>query len=623
MTLLLAAAMLGYAVSLHRRWGWPLETLPFALTAASIAVLYGAGLAGILSLGVWGIIAGGLILGLLEFTRGGWKRPAIHTVPPGILMYALLLIAVTLRLQGAAFHGWDEFSHWGLTSKIVIQNHGLVTSDSPVLFKDYPPGSALFHYLLSAGTSFSETRIYVAHAVLALSALAALFVGSGWVGIIATVLFGYFSLYTFSHGLQSLDVDHIVGLFFGCGLGSYFLSRDPDRLTRLIPVAFALPLLKSVGLLLAIFMVGAAITDRLLSGHPSRRQMIVMLLLVLAPITASQTWSRHVKSLNAAPTFPMKISVSGIRDSFSAARSSDRDRATIDAYRAALTSTVVSPRRNNGPFEAVLRAVGLGHWNGTGLSARTWAILFGLFALAIVAVQPDRSSVQRGLSWIAWLALCGVCYAFGLLVLYLYSFAEYEGVRLASFGRYFGIFFLAAGLTVFTWALEATSRGARRSAVSQFMVAGLVLLMVYSAPNAALRFIWVGPSGLTEVRSQVRTALQPAVTRTQTTDRVFTIWQGSTGFEFYVGRYELAPRVTNTGCWSVGTPRFEGDVWTCPKSPEQLRRMLENFDVLVLGRVDEKFWAEFGELFPTGGRGRVFRVAKATGPHQIQLVPSE
>jgi hypothetical protein len=618
---LVVIAMLGYGFTLHRRWAWPLETIPLALAAGSIGVLYIAALAGILWAGTWAIVALGLMLGVLECARGGIRRPSTHDIPPGLVIYVVLLATVVWRLQGAAFGGWDEFSHWGLSSKVVIQGHSLITADSPVLFKDYPPGSALFHYLLSAGSGFSETRTYVAHAILALSALAALFAGSGWLAVIATAIFGYFGLYTFSHGLQSLDVDHIVGLFFGCGLGSYFLSKDPGRLARLVPVVFALPLLKNVGLLLAIFLVCAAITDRLLSGRPSKRQVVAMLLLMLAPIAASQTWARHVASLAARPTFPLAVSASGVRNSFSTARSSYRDRATIRAFREALNSTALTPPRTRGPLEVMLGAVGLRDWSHAGLSASGWTCIFGFFALVVVALQPDKPRITRALWWVLWMALCGTCYAFGLLILYLYSFSEYEGVRLASFARYFGIFFLAAGLTVFAWVVSSSRVQGGRRRISQVVMAGLALLMIYSAPDEAIRFAWEGPSGMTEIRSYVHTTLQPVVMGTNKTDRVYMLWQGSTGYEFYVGRYELLPRTANASCWSLGSRRFEGDVWTCPLTPTEWAGRLKEFEFVVLGRVDETFWKEFGELFRSRN-GHVFKVEKTADGDGVQLVPA-
>jgi hypothetical protein len=618
-TVLVAVAMLGYGLALYRRSGWPVETIPLALAACAIDILYLAGLLGVLRPGAWAIVAVGLVLCALSLRSVTWDPHALREVPPGIVAFVVLVAAVAWRFQGAAFGGWDEFSHWGLTSRVIVQTQALISSDGPILFKDYPPGSALFHYLLTLGRDFSESGMYVAHAVLAIAAVTALCTGSRWPAVLATVTFAYFGLFTLARGLQTLDVDHLVALFFGCGLGSYFLSKDSGRVVRLIPVAFALPLLKNVGLLLAIFMVCAVIADQLLSGRPSRRQLVVMLLLALAPFAASRTWSRHVKALGASPTFSLQITAGSVRDSFSADRSSPRNRATIAAFRSALVSAPVSAPRISTFADQVLEKLKLGTRSGPGLTALACTVILLLFAALIAAIQPDTSGVVRSLSSTFWLAACGVCYGSGLLVLYLFSFSDYEGTRLASFARYFGLLFLGAGLTVFAWALMASRSAGWRGVAGKLAVVGLVLGMVGIAPDDAGYFASRGPHKLTPARARIQKALQPALARAAEGDRIFMVWQGSTGMELYTGRYEVTPRTTNLSCWSLGAPRFEGDVWTCPLSPGEWAAMLENFDFVVLGRVDQGFWEDYGELFHGSRDTKVYKVEKSHAGATLHL----
>jgi hypothetical protein len=621
--LLTALAMLGFVVHLHRRFAWPVETIPLPLAAGAITALYAAGLAGHLAAGMYVIVGGGLALGLIELRRGGLTAAASDLATPALLTFALVVILLVWRLHAAVFIGWDEFSHWGLTSKLIVDTDALIGRESAVLLKDYPPGSALFHYLVMWGTGFSEAGSYIAHAVLALSAITALLAGARWPTVLTTMVFGYLGLFTLGRGLQTLDVDHIVALFFGCSLGSYFLSRDPGRALRVVPVLFALPLLKSVGMLLSIFVAGCVITDRLLGRRLSRRDVVVMILLALAPVVASRSWKHHSESIGAATTFPLSLSTARIADSFSNDRATPRDRLTIERFREALGALPISAARTNGPFrQAARRFVGM-TGEAPGLSARSWTILLVVLAAAVIVIQPTRRDRWRLLPATAWLVACGICYTFGLLLLYLYSFTEYEGVRLASFGRYLGIFFFGVAIIMFAWAANGLSGTGWRRKASGLVLGGLTLVFFYAAPGESLRFAIMGPHGISGMRATVKEAVAPVVARAAPEDRIYLVWQATNGFEHFMGRFEVAPRIANRSCWSLGTPRYDGDVWTCSIPPDRWAEVLREYDFVVLGRVDDTFWTEFGELFPRHRSEGVYRVEKMGPKNTTQLIPFE
>ena len=617
-TALVAVSMFGYGLALHRRCHWPVEAIPFVLAALAIDGLYVAGLMKLLGPGAYVLVAVGVGLAVTFGCRLRIRGHRLRHVSPGIVACGVLVVAVCWKFQGASFWGFDEFSHWGLTSKSIIETDALIGRDSPVIFKDYPPGAALFHYLLTLGHGFSEVRAYVAHALLALVALTALCVGLRTPAVAAVLTFGYFGLFALGRGTQTLDVDHIVALFFGCGLGTYLVSTDKGRLARVIPVVFALPLLKSVGLLFAVCMVCAVIADQLLAGRPSRRQIILMIVLVSAPIVASQSWRAHVNTIGAKPTFSLAIAPGRVLDSFSSDRSSPRDRATRHAFGTALTSEPVGSPRIGLISEGTPIKPGVALKTYPGLSVAAWTLIIAVFAAALVALQPNTSRMRSLLSLLLWLALCGVVYGSGLLVLYLNSFSEYEGTRLASFSRYFGILFFGFGLVTLSCLLLLGREPAWRGRVGGVLVVLVTSGMIWVAPLEAVFFARRGADRVAEQRKGVQEAMHRALSLTGADDALYIVWQGSKGFELYVARYEAAPRNTNSFCWSLGSARFEGDVWTCQISPALWAAILRDFDFVVLARVDPAFWDEFGSLFPAGRESTVFKVEKLPW---LRLIP--
>jgi hypothetical protein len=622
MTALVVLGFVGYGTTLSRRLRWPIEVVPLTIVASAIVLTTMAGLVGALRPAGLLLVIGGLALLAYEVRHVRWPDPWPPRLSPGLSLFALFALAVGGWFQSAAFAGWDEFSHWGLTSRTVIETNALPTADSPVIFKDYPPGTAAFHYLLTLGAEYSEPRVYIANALLPLAAFAALTVGAGWPRSLAAFAAGYFGLFMFGRGLQALDVDPVLGSFFGCGLGAYILSSDNGRVPRAIPIAMALPLIKSVGLLLGIFIALFIVVDQLWRGFPSKRLVTLLALLALAPILASTAWKSHLKRVGASPTFVLPISPERIKNSFSAETATPRDRETITAFQRALTNEIITPLGGERNVVRQLVEDEVSHEAfANGLTVNQLLLAAATFAGIVVLIQPGFSGAWRTICVLLVLTVCGAVFGFGLLLLYLFSFSEYEGVRLASFGRYFGVYFLGASFVLFALLTAADVSGWRRAAAN-VAVAALVIGIVGMASHQSLSSATQGAAGLSDTRLLIKKILRDTMALTTPADRVYIVAVGTNGFEFYIARYELSPRRTNEGCFSLGSPRSEQDIWSCRESAAEWAKTLERYDFALLGHVDQRFWDEFGALIPGDRRGTLFRVVKGPETHLV-AVPAD
>lgn len=590
LTAAVVVAIAGYAAWLVWELDWPAETVFLPLFAAIISLLYVGAFVGILFWATGAVVLAGVALAVRVAWRsldGSLARPRLNV---GVISFLAAVVLVGWRLRHAAFLGWDEFSHWGLASREIILNHALPGRVSPVLLRDYPPAASLFHYFVAVG-DLSEPTLYRAHALLALSALAAL-CGRGrrWLAPV-TVVFGYFGLYAFCRGFQTLDVDHLVALFFGCGLGAYFVWDDDSRILRLIPVVFVLPLLKAVGLLLAILLVGIVGCDRWFAHDRRSGTRVSLALLVLAPILASASWSAHVRHLAAPTSFPIRPSASAVIDALSPEPLSPRARATRAAFSDALRTLPVGPDRLEEPARAGPSA--LPSWT---LTTREWLAAFviaaGVLAAALGAGQRRRFAVCLG-----GLAVCVVAHLGGLLFLYLFSFSEYEGVRLASFGRYVGLLMFGLALVTFAWMAKALDTPGSRVPLVYACLAATTVGMLVTAPAEAFRFGRDGALPLQPIRRQAQELLAPLLPYIALDGHVYVVVTGTGGYEALLARYELSPRLINADCWSLGPPRFQGDVWSCALTAAEWAQRLQDYDYVVLGITDDRFWQDYGELF--------------------------
>ncbi len=608
--LVIGSAALGYAAWLVLRLRWPLESLPLFLAASAISTLFVAGLLGVLTPVAWLVVAGGL--GSLAWQGRALlsaAREARWRCPPGLLAFLAASMWCTWRLHDAPFLGWDTFSHWGLVSSEVIREGALIGAGGPVLFKDYPPGTALFHLLFMLGAGFSEGGAHGAHALLACCALTALTTNRGAWFATATFVFGYVGVFGFTGlGLQALEVDHIVALLLGGALGGYYVSTDPGRVWRVVPVAFALPIVKSVGLLCALFLVVAVASDQLLHPAARRARRAAVVAGVLAPLIASGAWRVRVSALEARPTFSVDLSLTAATRPFSPERSTERDRVTVRRFVQALRTTVVGSEP--------------GYWHPLArvrFATAQWALVFLVVTGVMYLRDRELDDRRRLIVSAACAAGFAVAFTAGLLHMYLHSFSEREGTQLASFERYMGIVVLALSCVALAWASLGVGRAGRAGALSKALVAAMTLLMTCLTSERAYAFAVLGPRPMDPVRVEVRRVVEPAREQLPLEARVFVLAPGSRGHELHIARYELAPRVVNRSSWSVGAPRFAGDSFTVPLTPEELGEVLAGWTHVLLLSPDEAFWSEYGALFG-GRRGALFRVDSRQG--RIELVPA-
>ena len=597
-TIGLLAASVGYWHLLSDRRQWPAESVPLVLCSSIISVLYVAALLGILRPAAYGVIVAGVVALLIQRPRIS-RSPDGAQLPGGIAVSIAVFAWIAWKLQDATFVDWDVFSHWGLVSKEIASTHALIAKDSTVLFKDYPPGAAIFHYFMSLGAGFSESRALISQALLICAATAALLIGRPASVGLAVFGFVYLAVFTFvDHGFQNLNVDHLLALFFGCGLGSYYLSTDPDRVWRVVPVAFALPLLKSAGMLLAIFLVLSVAFDQLLFN--GRRALGALLILAAMPFVANATWKAHVSSLDAGMTFKVNVSASELTAAFSGARATADQRLTIERFSGALGKQVI------GALSALSEAA---VW-ARGWTLQQWASLFAGIVVILCIVHWKSGGQRRLLLAVGWLCALAVAYSVGLLVMYLFSFGPYEGTRLASYSRYMGILVLSILTVILAWALSGIDEERWRGSLSRLVTGGLVVTMACLTVPEAYQFFQTGPASMFPLRRQIRRLTRPAIKSTPPNARIYVLAFGSKGLAGYIARYELAPRVVNKGCFEIGTRRFPDDEWTCAMSVDQIRDVLREYDFVLLGPVDEIFWREFGSLFAGRRDSTLFEVDK-------------
>jgi hypothetical protein len=309
-----------------------------------------------------------------------------------------------------------------------------------------------------------------------------------------------------------------------------------------------------------------------------------------------------------------------------------------------------------GAFFGAFRAEGPAYWqeilstfgfgvsnypiNTDGALAIPQLQLIVLFALVLAGFEwmvSRRMGRKFGLGSIATVTVGAIVYTYGLLVLYLFRFGEYEATRLASYERYLGTYW--AGIALFValvtiWLVAGSSSSetisgskTKTEGVAELVVAGVVLVSLFVfSPVQKLAEFFANPHGYS---SQVRAQFEPVLEQAkqagiQPGDKVWIIAQHTTGFEYWVLRYSLMKNETNSGTWSLGSRADENDAWTAEMTAAEWAEEIKGYDYVLLFRATDSFASEFGGLF--GGStevesSRVFQVDNSGSTPSLKMVP--
>jgi hypothetical protein len=606
---LILFSVLGVVAVGTRRLKWPAEHMPLWALAMCLSAFYGAALSGVLKPVFWGLLATGwaLLAWQLAADRHRLRELAASVATPGVVLFVALSVATWAKYHGGYLTIWDEFSHWGVAIKELAATHQLSGPGGAIAYKDYPPGTALWLYGLITLAGWSEGAALAGQAVLLWAVLAVLLTGVRWgeaARITATVALFYLLVVSFGHDVASLMVDHVLGAWLAGALAMWWTSRQdtPGLAWRLFPVVFALPLIKASGFALALTLAGVMALDAWLGRTPGQRlaprKLLLAAVIALAPVLAFGSWKLHVAHANFPASFQLTADAAAGAPAEVAA---ERQRVTLAAFGQALVSRPIGA--TNVQRRPVIGTLG-------------WLALLGLGLLVVWRGLRQPADRARFAALHLGLAVGGVAYAAGLLWLYLTAFNADEGPRLASFDRYMGTYALVWGLVLAVQLLALMRADGRWRWAATAALAVFLGLLVRFGPYDALSRLAAPAPQLSGLRAQLRAQHLPdPAVLAPGKRRCYVVWQDTSGLEFWMLRYELAPRLVGQTDWvgdafSLGEPYGTGDVYTRAISARAWSdRLRAGYDYVLVGHADAPFAARFGRLFPGGVRAGFYAVA--------------
>jgi len=590
---------------------------------------YAFGLMGVLNLAmeILVILVFGCLIYLLLKHRQFQFVVLKNVMSAGSLSFLLFSAVSYFKTKDWMLSQWDEFSHWGTTVKAMHQFALLGPANPAELWAaEYPPGLALFQYfVIDISPSWSEGLLFWSLHLLAISMIVVALAECTFRApgelifklfctlLAATAIFDIFS---------SIYADPSLALTFGF---SIFLAVKASGLGNKWAVPFAatvgyLSLIKETGI---YFSVVAILVNILSTKFTSKSQKFTLVKRYFPAIVATAS--------TFAVTLSWRLFVSINEKANQNFTSTNIASQLLDVENKTF-NVEITKGFYRAFFDQNLSPL---NYNLLGMTGFRWTISCLLFFL-IWAIFSGRTNFKRNLSLGFTLFFTTGIYLVLLIVLYLTWFSENEARSLASFTRYVGawyqgLFFAIVLLILseFKFNLKEFFEERKETNVASNLKLQIGSFLVFTVLLTSLSSIYTYMEMLKSNQFRgngVRATYEPIKEKIMATkipdqSKVWIISQNSSGFDYYVLRYEMINLKFGDAAWSIGTPYDESDIWTDARiSATQWSQELRDYDYVVLYANSESFNEEFSTIFESGTvePGNVYQVIK--NPEGVSLV---
>ncbi len=427
--------------------------IPSLAIAIQVSILFLCGLLNLLPEGAYALCLGGICVVIYKIWKNREARFSNFIRPycnAGFLFFVILLIAIALSLKGKIFTHYDNFSHWALVVKRMLEiNRYPNFKDVIIFFPAYPLGSATFIYYFAKIVGSAESLQMLAQVYFMLTCILPLFIfaeKSKFCGFIIILSATNFFL-TYNIPVSELLVDTLLPLAGMCGILFAVLycgkSCDEKKAVAAAYYAVLVVQVKNSGLLFAV------VISVWILFYARKIKISFRMLCAAAPFFSFALWKRHCDYVfDSAEWSRHALSFSNYKTVY-AAKSSDEIRTIAKS----MLQFIVS-------FKDM------------------WFTLLMFLILGIMILlfaKKEFSLFKRGL--LASLILYMV-YQIGMLGMYIFSMPGEEATSLAENVRYAKTIIIAIVYLYLVLALKTVSAIDRsQKTLRLFSTTGIALLI--------------------------------------------------------------------------------------------------------------------------------------------------
>lgn len=412
------------------------NTLPIC-TLGIIVMLYFAGLFNNTSIGLYCLFCLFIFAIIYLWVRRKMlNKEKIFSL--GAVYYWVMLLIAIFQNRYKYPHTWDELAQWAVSPKYLYMTDKFgAFAGSNCFYPDYPPASALFHYVwMQIGNSFEDHRLYISMAVL-LSVFLIPFLSKFNIrndifkNVLACVGI-YVSMFSFySNAYTSLTVDCLLGVCFAYIIYlEYWEENVFVKRLGVILAVFVLTITKESGIIFSVIALIIIFAKELIEMKRDGIKKISVFYIILSLVSclfSKLSWNFYCNVNSISGTWNHEISSDIIENL------QEYQLTGFKNYFIALFKYDILEDTSQTVFH-------LGVFN---VPCIVWIVLF-IAAIVILWKKLDKQLKCLYAIFMTGLLL----YIVAVSKLYLTSFGEGEVAHLSSFSRYLGTYLLAIYLCI-------------------------------------------------------------------------------------------------------------------------------------------------------------------------------
>ncbi len=421
--------------------------LPSLTIAIQVTFLFAAGLLNLLPEVTYVLY----FIGFAGFIYGLCKKKTSVLKPymnAGYVFLLISLILLGLYLSGKILSHIDNFSHWGLVVKEMLEANRFPNFEGSLTkFQEYPLGSAAYIYFFAKLTSSGESIQMFAQTYMMLAAILPLFSFAKKNRLPAAIVIASFTNYALSYNIRitNLLVDTLLPLVGICGLlFTYLHCKSGEKVPLYFSAFYMVQIIqiKNSGIFFAAF------TAILLFVFAWKKKAYLHGIICAAlPFISLILWQKHCKYV------------------FSQAAAS-KHAMTAENYKSVFESKtqedILSICSSLFKYEISYKDV----WITVGICA--------LIAVLIILFKKKKL-LKLFLKIAVFSLILYVVYQLGLLAMYLFSMPGREATNLACIDRYTKTILIAILYLNMVPAVRLISETAKKMLMSAVAAAGIFL----------------------------------------------------------------------------------------------------------------------------------------------------
>ncbi len=571
-----------------------------------IAILeYFAALIGILRPMTYIILFGGglsLLIAIVIKRKLGYLSFIKELFQPGLVIFFLSIIILYPFSKPIFVSSYDEFSHWALYTKYLVQFDKIPINTDIVPFYFLPPASSLVQYYFARLLGGSEGLFYWAQSIFLFATISCASSQLKWKNPFKIILtfslavlillkynqFNFFNLYS-----DSLTA-FVSFSAFACYV---FSNRKHTDVLKILPILFIIPLVRESAGVMGIFVFLLILIDQIVLRKIKLRtkniktfiwenkHIVASLLLGLAVIVSMLIWGAFVKLHRTDAIFMMNTrgnprnfvdTIRYITDFF------ENVNMTMIGYQARDYRLV-----SNIPM---IYLIALGLIMGT-----------SLLSYYRKAYNDHRNLKAFSIS----MTTITVIYILGLLYVYLFRFGKVEADVFAALNRYLSTLamFIMLCTTSYLFSIEHNSQDKLVKNFINYTMVFMLLLTLFSTNPQRLNIFKGRVLENVDMRKEVYQKTHDIAFDDE--DKVYVIYQGDENdLKFHITRYEFMVNM-NPRYWHLGNGGHQ-------ISSNDFKELLiaEGYNYVFIGKDDIELWETYGDLFDiTDGSKKLYEVS--------------